>query len=145
MSLVLLQTISALTVAALALAASFVEFADYYLHGRRVGNPSALFAAAGLFLLTVSLAASDTVVRALRVLAWPGPRFAIFLAGSACLFAAISLYLYLTYVRPAHLRFEEESARLPRFPGSGGREQDGDENEPSRPPAGGDDGGPRGA
>ncbi len=144
MSLVLLQTISALAVAALALAASFLEFADYYLHGRRVGNPSALLSAAGLFLLTVSLAASETVLRALRVLAWPGPRFALFLAGSACLFASISIYLYLTYVRPARLRFEEESARLPRFPEPGGSEGAGG-TEPTEPRAGGDDRGPSGA
>lgn len=117
MSLAAIQTAAALVIAALVVAACLFEFADYYLHGRRARNPSALFAAAGLFLLAISLLASHSVLRALQVLTQPGPRFGTFLAGCLFLFASIGLYLYLTYLRPGRLRFEEESARdLPHYP-----------------------------
>lgn len=140
MSLDAIQTAAALIIAGVVLAACLLEFADYYLHGRRARNPSALLAAAGLFLLAVSLLASHSVLRALQVLAWPGPRFATFLAGCLFLFASIGLYLYLTYLRPARLRFEEESARdLPRFPDD--EDGDGDQDTSGRGPAGGVPGG----
>ncbi|MGH9534346.1 MAG: hypothetical protein ACRD2E_05755 [Terriglobales bacterium] len=140
MDLPTIQTSAALLVTALVLAASFLAFADYYLHGRRARNPSSLFSAAGFFLLTISLLASHSVLRALRVLAWPGPRFATFLAGCLFLFIAIGLYVYLTYFRPGRLQFEEESARLPRYPEEGDEPpsgQGGDGPMPRGPADGG--------
>lgn len=141
MSLAAIQTTAALVIVALVLAACLFEFADYYLHGRRSRNPSALFAAAGLFLLAVSLLASHSVLRALQVLAWPGPRFGTFLAGCLLLFTSIGLYLHLTYLRPGRLRFEEESARdLPRYPpedeDSGGSQPEAPGGPPGDGPGG---------
>jgi hypothetical protein len=94
-------------IAATVLAGCFLEFAQYYLKGKRSRNPSYLLAATGLFLLFISLMGNDPLRDILLALTQPAVRFASFLAGCLFLLSSLALFLYITFVRPYRLRFED--------------------------------------
>lgn len=91
----------------LVVAGCLVEFAHYYLKGRRSRNPSYLLASAGLFLLSVSLLGNEALQPLLRLLEQPQVRLASFLAGSFFLLGGVVLYAYLTNLSPQRLKFED--------------------------------------
>lgn len=112
-----IHIIAAGLLAAAVLAGGVAQFAHYRLQGVRSRNRSYLLAASGLFLIFFSMLTTRPVRLLLAELAAPGFRFGCFLAGCLLLLGAVGLYLYLTYLRPGRLRFEDELLRnLPRAP-----------------------------
>ena len=101
------MTYAAAALMILVVAGCLIEFAHYYLKGRRSRNPSYLLAAAGLFLLSVSLLGNDALQPLLRLLQRPEVRLASFLAGSLFLLGGVVLYAYLTNLSPHRLQFED--------------------------------------
>lgn len=111
------QMAAAGVLAATVLAGCFVQFAQYRMKGVRSRNASYLLAAGGLFFIFLSLLATEPLRQLLAIMAQPGPRFGFFLAGCLLLVGALVLFLYLTYLRPNRLRFEDELLEeLPQHP-----------------------------
>lgn len=99
--------LSAFVISVLVLGGCFLQFAQYYLKGKRSRNPSYLLASGGLFLLFLSLMGNDPLKALLLALTLPAVRFATFLAGCLLLLSSLTLFLYITFVRPYRLRFED--------------------------------------
>lgn len=99
--------VAASIIAMLVLSGCFYEFAQYYFKGSRSRNPSYLLAAVGLFFMFFSLVSTPPLRLLLLLLMEPAARFAAFLAGCLFLLGSLALFLYITYVRPHRLRFED--------------------------------------
>ncbi len=101
------STVAASVTAAVVLWGAFLQFAHYNLKGKRSRNRSYLLAAAGLLLVFVSLMGTQPLRPVLLLLTRPQMRLATFLAGCVFLLSALATFLYLTYLRPYRLRFED--------------------------------------
>jgi hypothetical protein len=99
--------VTALLVAAAVLFGCLNQFAQYYFKGKRSRNPSYLAASAGLLFFFFSMLASDPLRAIMRALLQSTFQFMSFLAGCVFLIMAIVLFLYMTYLRPNRLRFED--------------------------------------
>lgn len=90
------------------LAGCFEQFAHYRLKGVRSRNLSYLLAAGGFFFFVLALLGTPAMQQIMAALANPGARFTFFLAGCVLLLGAVAVFVYLTYLRPYRLRFEDQ-------------------------------------
>ncbi|MHB8735131.1 MAG: hypothetical protein ACYC6M_07505 [Terriglobales bacterium] len=114
------QTIGSAVVAAAVLAGCFLQFALYYLKGRRSRNRSYLLSAAGLFCIFLAMAGTTSLAPLFWILTWPLVRDAAFWLGAMLLFASLAYFVYITYLRPNRLQFEDAMVEaLPQPPDEG--------------------------
>jgi len=114
------QTIAAAVVALAVLAGCFLQFALYYLKGRRSRNPSYLLSAAGLFCIFLAMAGTASLTPLFWMLTWPLAREAAFWLGAVLLLASLAYFVFITYLRPNRLQFEDAMVEaLPSRPKEG--------------------------